>query len=439
MGGEIARMNMKKWTALFAALALALCVLAGCGGSRALTSVLLDLLEGQYKNVSVETDPELERALRRAAADGGDTADILARLKNELNLTGGSLTLSRLGDGQQGEHAVELRFEPGSDPDAAARRVFVTWNGVFGGLPRDGQYAAAIAMIEAENGYYIAVDVNVVKAGAQHDDSDDEPEEEPDDGFVKVGTLEKLQEALESSGETPPKIRLTNNITISDTNWSGFSAFSGELDGNNQTVTIQGGSQGLFAHIAQGGSVKNLKVEVTGAISSSGNVGAVAGINKGEITNCHVTIERDGCISASGSDGFSYAGGVVGLNNYNGSVSDCTVTVNGSVSAGDGSYGYAGGVAGQNLNSSVSDCTVTVNGSITASGEQDYAYAGGVAGGNSFGSSITGCTVKIASGSISASDSLFSYAGSVVGYNNGTVDDYTVEDSNDPKLPEIGN
>ena len=197
MGGEIARMNMKKWTALFAALALALCVLAGCGGSRALTSVLLDLLEGQYKNVSVETDPELERALRRAAADGGDTADILARLKNELNLTGGSLSLSRLGDGQQGERAVELRFEPGSDPDAAARRVFVTWNGVFGGLPRDGQYAASIAMIEAENGYYIAVDVNVVKAGAQHDDSDDdEPEEEPDDGFVKVGTLNELEKAL---------------------------------------------------------------------------------------------------------------------------------------------------------------------------------------------------------------------------------------------------
>ena len=56
-------MNMKKWTALFAALALALCVLAGCGGSRALTSVLLDLLEGQYANVQVETDPELERAL----------------------------------------------------------------------------------------------------------------------------------------------------------------------------------------------------------------------------------------------------------------------------------------------------------------------------------------------------------------------------------------
>ena len=291
MGGEIARMNMKKWTALFAALALALCVLAGCGGSRALTSVLLDLLEGQYKNVRVETDPELERALRRAAADGGDTADILARLKDELDLTGGSLSLSRLGDGQQGERAVELRFEPGSDPDAAARRVFVTWNGVFGGLPRDGQYAAAIAMIEAENGYYIAVDVNVVKAGAQHDDSDDEPEEEPDDGFVKVGTLNELEKALNSEDETPPKIRLTKDITISDSNWSGFPTFSGELDGNNQTVTIEGGSQGLFQEIAADGKVENLNINVAGSISA-------------------------------GDSSFSYAGSVVGYNTNNGIVDD---------------------------------------------------------------------------------------------------------------------
>ena len=269
-----------------------------------------------------------------------------------------------------------LRRQPGSDPDAAARRVFVTWNGVFGGLPRDGQYAASIAMIEAENGYYIAVDVNVVKAGAQHDDSDDdEPEEEPDDGFVKVGTLNELEKALNSEDETPPKIRLTKDITISDSNWSGFPTFSGELDGNNQTVTIEGGSQGLFQEIAADGKVENLNINVAGSISASGN---------------------------------NDAGGVAGRNNYNGSVSDCTVTVNGSVSA---------------------------------SSSDGISYAGGVAGHNSYGSTISGCAVTV-NGSISAGDSSFSYAGSVVGYNtnNGIVDDNNeVEDNNDLKLPEIGN
>ena len=301
-----------------------------------------------------------------------------------------------------------LRRQPGSDPDAAARRVFVTWNGVFGGLPRDGQYAAAIAMIEAENGYYIAVDVNVVKAGAQHDDSDDdEPEEEPDDGFVKVGTLNELEKALNSEDETPPKIRLTKDITISDSNWSGFPTFSGELDGNNQTVTIEGGSQGLFQEIAADGKVENLNINVAGSISASGNndAGGVAG---DKITNCHVTIESDSCISASSSDSLSYAGGVAGRNNYNGSVSDCTVTVNGSVSA---------------------------------SSSDGISYAGGVAGDNSNNSSVGGCKVTV-NGSISAGDSSFSYAGSVVGYNtnNGIVDDNNeVEDNNDLKLPEIGN
>ena len=270
MGGEIARMNMKKWTALFAALALALCVLAGC------------------------------------------------------------------------------------DPDAAARRVFVTWNGVFGGLPRDGQYAASIAMIEAENGYYIAVDVNVVKAGAQHDDSDDEPEEpytKNTDGSYTINTPDGLGKLLDKIGKdaiATAHIKLESDVTL-PASWPDDIAFSGILDGNGKTITIGGRTQGLFEEITSDnsksrsgettGTVKNLHVLVTGNISGnvySGYAGAVAGVNKGEITNCHVTIETDGSISASG-------------------------------------------------------------------GEQT------------------------------------NHAGSVVGYNNGTVDDYTVEDSNDPKLPEIGN
>ena len=420
-------MNMKKWTALLAALALVLCVLAGCGGSRALTSVLLDLLEGQYTNVQVETDPELERALRRAAADGGDTADILARLKNELNLTGGSLSLSRLGDGQQGERAVELRFETGDDPDAAARRVFVTWNGVFGGLPRDGQYAASIAMIEAENGYYIAVDVNVVKAGAQHDDSDDEPEEpytKNTDGSYTINTPDGLGKLLDKIGKdaiATAHIKLESDVTL-PASWPDDIAFSGILDGNGKTITIGGRTQGLFEEITSDnsksrsgettGTVKNLHVLVTGNISGnvySGYAGAVAGVNKGEITNCHVTIETDGSIISADGTGTAYAGGVAGSNEEK--ITNCHVTI----------------MNGSSISASASSVSIS-------------ARAGGVAGGNS--DNISGCTVTIESGgSISASGGeQTNHAGSVVGYNgSGTVTDNTVEDSNDPKLPEIGN
>ena len=66
------------------------------------------LLEGQYQNVAVEADPDLEAALRAAVREGGELADILARLQQELGLGGGTLTLRGLSGGRQGEHAVEL-------------------------------------------------------------------------------------------------------------------------------------------------------------------------------------------------------------------------------------------------------------------------------------------------------------------------------------------
>ena len=254
-----------------------------------------------------------------------------------------------------------LRRQPGSDPDAAARRVFVTWNGVFGGLPRDGQYAASIAMIEAENGYYIAVDVNVVRAGTQHDDSDDEPEkpEEPftvdKDGNYTVNApdgLQTLYETLGKDGIKTANITLNSDVTLTD-KWpddvysndeNPAIYFSGTLNGNGHTITINNNRKfGLFREIKEGGKVEDLNINVTGSISASG--GTYAAIN-----------------------------------------------------------------------------------------------AGGVAGDNSFGSSITGCTVTIESGSsIRADGTGTAYAGGVVGKNSGTVDGNTVEDSNNPKLPEIGN
>ena len=148
-------MKAKRMLSLVMAAVLALCVLAGCRGGRALSQVMAGLLEGQYQNVAVEADPDLEAALRSAVREGGELADILARLQQELGLGGGTLTLRGLGGGRQGEHAVELRFEPGSDPDTAARKAFADWDAALARLPSDGQYAAEIAMVEAEGGYYI--------------------------------------------------------------------------------------------------------------------------------------------------------------------------------------------------------------------------------------------------------------------------------------------
>ena len=58
-------MQLKKLLALLLSAALALSLLAGCGGESVARS-LLALLDGKYANVSVEMDPDLEADLRQA-------------------------------------------------------------------------------------------------------------------------------------------------------------------------------------------------------------------------------------------------------------------------------------------------------------------------------------------------------------------------------------
>ena len=117
-------MQIRKWLALLVSAALALSLLAGCGnGSKALSDVIADLLSGLYDNVAVEVDPDLTAALKKAAAEGGTEEEILSRMIEILNLNNVSITFTRLGSGQQGDHAVTLYFQTGTDTDAAARNA----------------------------------------------------------------------------------------------------------------------------------------------------------------------------------------------------------------------------------------------------------------------------------------------------------------------------
>ena len=170
-------MYLKKCMAVLLSVALALCLgLTGCGGSGPLTEVILDLLDGYYKNIAVDSDPDLEKALREAVDQGGTEEEILARIINSMNLTGSSIQFTRLGNGQQGDHALDVVFQLGTDPDAAARQAMAEWSRIFGSLPSDGQYEAHVSMVEENGGYYVAVDVTVVKAGrSNQDDEEDGP------------------------------------------------------------------------------------------------------------------------------------------------------------------------------------------------------------------------------------------------------------------------
>lgn len=170
-------MYLKKCMAVLLSVALALClVLTGCGGSGPLTEVILDLLDGYYKNIAVDSDPDLEKSLREAVDQGGTEEEILARIINSMNLTGSSIQFTGLGDGRQGDHALDVVFQLGTDPDAAAQQAMAEWSRIFGSLPSDGQYEAHVSMVEENGGYYVAVDVTVVKAGrSNQDDEEDGP------------------------------------------------------------------------------------------------------------------------------------------------------------------------------------------------------------------------------------------------------------------------
>ena len=384
-------MKAKRMLSLVMAAVLALCVLAGCRGGRALSQVMAGLLEGQYQNVAVEADPDLETALRAAVREGGELADILARLKQELGLGGGTLALRGLSGGRRGEHAVELRFEPGSDPDTAARKAFADWDAALARLPSDGQYAAAIAMVEAKGGYYIAVDVKIVKAGKPDTDDDEGPKDpytEDEKGNYTVNTPEGLMALFEDNSESDfadKTITLQAGRTYT-VNKPLAETFKGTLkssgNGEKATIKITGEnlSQGLFETIESGGTVQNLNINVTGSISGSASAGtyayagAVAGENRGIVSGCTVTASGKISASITGSgtvSGLVYAGGVAGYNASGCKIENCKVTASGKISAsitGSGSgavsgQAYAGGVAGY------SSCTLNDSGKLNGSGQ----------------------------------------------------------------------
>ena len=420
-------MHARKLLCLLLSALLAVTVLAGCGGGKALSQVIVDLLDGLYANISVEADSDLTAALKKAAAEGGTEEEILSRMIEILNLNNVSITFTRLGSGQQGDHAVTLYFQTGTDPDAAARNALAQWASTLGTLPDDGSFQADVAMIETENGYYVALDVEVVKAGKpDKPDKDDEP----DDGLIHAdgmaydpanksaiisgengltSLVETLQKVADESSTTlaatigETNITLTSDATLPD-NWPyGYDgiSYSATFDGGGNTVkgvssSNEGGFNGMFSTLT--GTVKNVQfeaVKIDGGSGENGNFnGAVAGFNNGG------TVEN--CVVLSGTiSGNESTGGLVGWNS--GEIKDCK-----SAAIINGLAANTGGIAGYN-EGTISDSTNT--GNVDSAGW----FVGGIVGLNADGSSISGCN---ASGDVTAE---YEEVGGIVGRNNGTI------------------
>ena len=430
-------MQIRKWLALLVSAALALSLLAGCGGESVARS-LLALLDGQYANVSVEMDPDLEADLRQAirTAESENAGDDAAVIRAALEtLLGSKVTFRKLGEGQQGDTAFDLIFYAGADPDKAAQSAYSQWNGTFSNLPDDGLYTAALAQVQTENGIWLLVKATVDKAGSR----DDEPEDlvVKGTGFtynvtkknitVEANNADGLQNLLtglsgEASQITAARDSGFEKITIElaagsySVNSTFTTAFKGILKGKSEgstTINITDGS-GLFAQIADDGTVENITFEVKTNISntySDGDTttaGAVAGENNGTISGCTVIIDTIGSISAT--DDYSNAGGIVGYN-YD-EISGCEVTINSSISG-----GFAGGIAGWN-EGTISSCKVKGSDEDTSQ-IHGVKRAGGIAGSNETSTSTIEGPCTVTNVFIEASDDSHATmsAGGIVGSN----------------------
>ena len=172
----------------------------------------------------------------------------------------------------------------------------------------------------------------------------------PDDPYV-VENLEQLDEVRDfrtahfvlgrdiDAGESVNWNGGLGFLPIGPQGFLGYT-FSGSFDGRGRKILnlyirweLDTGMVGLFSAVDVNASISRLILENFELRTRSGNAGALAGVNLGQISSCSTS----GRINADGSN----AGGLVGVNR--GLLRSCSF--NGSVRG----YSNAGGLCGQNL------------------------------------------------------------------------------------------
>ena len=266
-------------------------------------------------------------------------------------------------------------------------------------------------MIETENGYYIAVDVEVLKAGSS--DKDDGQADGP--GYTENGannyTVSTAQGfdalvTLKQEDIASTSITLDCDVTLPE-NWPDGLVYTASFDGGNHTVGGVSGS-GMFGEIAADASVKNVNFTEV-AVNGSGRSGTVAATNNGTVDNCHVLSGR-----VSGGDS---TGGLVGYNEGSISNSSAACSVEGD--------SWVGGIAGENISNAIRNCEVS--GTVEGGGWT----VGGIVGYSS--GEVTDCTVSgnvICTGTIedsTGSQRSGCFVGGIVGFNDAAITNCRME------------
>ena len=167
--------------------------------------------------------------------------------------------------------------------------------------------------------------------------------EEADSDVIVISSARELIEFANnckydsySRGRT---VRLATDINLSNTDFNGIPYFDGTFDGANHTirsfnVDYKGSDYGFFRYLGENAYVCNFSV--SGSVNTSGsqkNIGGIAGVNYGTITNCTFYGKVNGT---------TYVGAIAGINkpgaNITNCLSDAVVTAT----------NQTGGIAGKN-------------------------------------------------------------------------------------------
>lgn len=216
-------------------------------------------------------------------------------------------------------------------------------------------------------------------------------------------------------------------------------SFTGTIMGNNHKIigfkqTAGAQYEGLFGYLGEGATIKDLIIESpTVEVSRSGTAsfGVLAGYNDGKIINCSVTDATvKYTLSTTSATAVQHAGGLVGDNDINGSISNSSF--NGTISLTLKSRVNFGGLVGNNsgtVTSSFANGDFTVDLTSTSTSTEVLSYnAGGFVGSNngivvnSYSEGNLTCIYSISSSNTARSEYLAVNIGGFAGsINSGTI------------------
>lgn len=372
--------------------------------------------------MEIKLDTAFDRALRSAVQKGGNKPDaVYAALIDQLSLTETvPFTVSGLTSAGAGRQALDVIFESGVNPNAAANNAVTRWLGVLRYLPESGRYIVRMSMTDASGGFILAIDVEVDQPGSGGSSSSSDDDDDENGGgsaqqksytvstdllgkttytvHLETG-LQDMVDDLTKAGKDPSEALVNADIILecdvtltkewkpigckTDQYGAAKNPYTGTFDGEGHTISglvSNGGDSGyagvkyagIIGVVGKSGVVQNLVVynpQLNGTIA-----GGVAAGNTGTVKNCLVV---GGTINGSMA-----AGGVVGTNGYadesdkvGGKIISCGHT-GGTTESGNYSGGLVGGAGG-----TVQMC-FHANGTISG----DPYYTGGVIG---YGEGVT--------------------------------------------------